>query len=67
MSLRSLTRAPPKRMLGFFKADKTTSILPTSKVKKIFSEDRKLIDEAEVLVDYENHDYKAHVLKLHGK
>ena len=67
MSLRSLTHAPPKRMLAFFEAYKNTSTLPTSKVKKIFSKNRKLVDGAEVLVDYENHNYKAHVLKLHGK
>ena len=62
MSLRTLTRLPPKRMLVFFPADETTSILPTNKTKS------KHVEEGEtVIVEYEKKDYEAIILKLHGK
>lgn len=67
MSLRSLTRAPPKRMLVYFEADESHLILPTNKVRKICSKNQKLEEGANVIVDYENMEYEALVLKLHGK
>lgn len=67
MSLRGITRAPPKRMLVFFEADKMTSILPTSKVKKVLGEGSKLEDGANVIVEYDKVDYEAQIIKLHGK
>lgn len=60
-------RAPAKRMLVLFEEESSTSILSTGKVKKIVSGDNNLKDGAVVVVDYENVDYKALVLKLHGK
>ena len=67
MSLRSaVIRAPAKRMLVYFEEDSSTSILSTNKVKKIV-DGNKLEDGVAVLVDYDNVDYEALVIKLHGK
>lgn len=66
MSLRSITRCA-KRMLVFFEEEGSTSILSTNKVKKIVSGGNKLENGAVVVVDYENVDYEAVVVKLHGK
>ena len=66
ISLRSTTRSPAKRMLVFFEEDKTTAILNTSKVKQIIG-GNKLEDGAIVVVEYDNADYEALVIKLHGK
>ena len=67
MSLRSaVIRAPAKRMLVYFEEDSSTSILSTNKVKKIL-DGNKLEDGVAVLVDYDNVDYEALVIKLHGK
>ena len=66
MSYRSLTRQP-KRMLVFFKEDKTTCILPIGNVKRILCSNQTLTEGAKVEVDYENKLYEAQILKLYGK
>jgi hypothetical protein len=66
MSYRSLTRQP-KRMLVFFQEDKTTCILPTSKVRRILESNQTLWEGAKVQVEYENKLFFAQILKLHGK
>ena len=53
-------------MLVFFEEDKTKAILNTSKVKQIIGR-KKLEDGAVVVVEYDNVDYEARVIKLHGK
>ena len=53
-------------MLVFFEEDKTTAILNTSKVKQIIG-GNKLEDGAIVVVEYDNADYEALVVKPHGK
>ena len=66
MSYRSLTRQP-KRMLVFFKEDKTTCILPTNKVENIVGSNQTLYEGSRVEIRYEKKLYEAQVLKLHGK
>ena len=66
MSYRSLTRQP-KRMLVFFDEDKTTCIIPTSRVEKVIGSDGTLSEGSKVIVNYERKHYEAQVLKLHGK
>ena len=53
-------------MLVFFNCNETTSILGTNKVKTVLDGD-KLVEGKSVMVDYGNAEYKAKVLKLHGK
>ena len=67
MSLRSaVIRAPAKQRLVYVEEDSSTSILSTNKVKNIV-DGNKLEDGVAVLVDYDNVDYEALVIKLHGK
>ncbi len=67
MPLRGLVRQPAKRrMLIYFHVDQTTSVMETTKVKKILEGD--MIEEgARVLVQFGRNDFEASVLKLHGK
>jgi hypothetical protein len=57
----------PKRMLVVYKEDKCTSILNTSKVKRILSGEAKLTEGSTVEVEFDGLDYAALVVKLHGK
>jgi hypothetical protein len=53
-------------MLIYFHVDQTTSVMETTKVKKILEGD--MIEEgARVLVQFGRNDFEASVLKLHGK
>lgn len=67
MALRESQRQKKaKRMLLFFSSDQTTSILETTKLRKILDGDR-LVEGASVLVKYGEEDLEARILKLHGK
>ena len=67
MTSRDKTRASAKRILVFFKDDKSTCILGTKFVKRITDGSNKLADGAQVMVDYEGKEYQAVILKLHGR
>ena len=63
---RNLLRQPAKTMLIFFIADQTTAILETTKVRKILQGDM-VKEGATVLVDFDEEEFEASVIKLHGK
>ena len=63
MSLRSLTRAVPKRALVYFEEDDTTAILATNK----FNDQDSVKEGATVDVVIEKKAYKALILKLNCK
>ena len=65
MSFRDLVRQPSKRMLIYFHADNTTTIMETSKVKKIV-QGNKVEEGARVLMPFGKKDFEATVIKLHG-
>ena len=67
MSSRETTRvSTAKRMLVYFKTDKSTCILGTKFIKRIV-DGNTLIEGAVVMVDYEGQEYQATIIKLHGK
>ena len=66
MSYCDLFRQPAKRMVILFNYDNSTCIMDTSKAKKVV-DGNKIEEGATVLVDFENKEYEARVLKLHGK
>ncbi len=68
MASRGLLRQPakPKQMLIFFSVDQTTAVLETTKVKHVIEGD--VVQEgATVLVEFGKENFKASVIKLHGK
>ena len=67
MSSRDKSRESAKRLLVFFKGDKSTCILGSKFVKRVKDGSNKLADGAQVMVDYEGKEYQAVILKLHGR
>ena len=68
MASRGSLRQPakPKQMLIFFSVDQTTAVLETTKVKHVIEGD--VVQEgATVLVEFGKENFKASVIKLHGK
>ena len=58
----------PKRMSVFFGEDKCTSILNTSKIKRIVSSgESKAREGITVEVDYGGDSYEAQIVRMHGK
>ena len=55
-----------KRMLVFFNADQSTSVLNTNLVTQVLGEGEKIFDRASVEVNYGGVMYEAVILKLHG-